>query len=117
MKFLEDKPSCRFANTVAAAVAGPGPCMMYTEEVLRYPESPFVESSPASPPYLEPVVLGSSGNIFTLVEGLPSWRLCETIPCHFRKSPMSVDGYIFSVLIPGQSPFTVKLTTCCSLRH
>ncbi|KAK3792108.1 hypothetical protein RRG08_055372 [Elysia crispata] len=81
MKFLEDKPSCRFANSVGG-MSGTGECMM-SSDVLQYADSPFV-AAPAlhrapgesSPPYLEPVLLGSSGNIFTLVEGLPSWRLC-----------------------------------------
>ncbi|GFO27128.1 hepatocyte nuclear factor 4-gamma [Plakobranchus ocellatus] len=88
MKFLEDKPSCRFANAMAGVsgavtAAAVGECMMYSE-VLQYPESPFVSAplqrapEESSPPYLEPIVLGSSGNIFTLVEGLPSWRLCES---------------------------------------
>ena len=54
--------------------------MMYSE-VLQYPESPFVAGplhrapEESSPPYLEPVVLAGAGNIFTHVEGLPSWRM------------------------------------------
>ena len=75
IKFLEDeKPSCRFAYLGDWGNAGDWP----HEESTSFQQRSMVESPPSYHGGLEASPGFSQANLFTMVEGLPSWRICGT---------------------------------------